>query len=119
MIGGTEEEEVLRRQIARYHARCTGMEELVSCYRTGVIALYPDGSSYGAAQYASNYEKKNNNNSNSMNGMNPMYNKSVTNNSNHGKNYGNGNANGWIEREISNIKKSYEEEIKLLEVKTS
>ena len=44
-----------------------------------------------------------------------MYNKSVSNNSNYGKNYG--NSTGWIEKEIQNIKKSYEEEIKLLEVK--
>ena len=43
-----------------------------------------------------------------------MYNKSVSNNSNYGKNYG--NSTGWIEKEIQNIKKSYEEEIKLLEV---
>ena len=107
--GGSEEEEVLRRQIARYHARCTGMEELVSTYRTGVIALYSDGSSYGAAQYAQNYEKKNMRGSNdSVNGTNPMHNKSVMNNS---KNYC-----GWIEREITNIKNSYVEEMKLLEV---
>lgn len=47
-----DEEEVLRRQIARYHARCSGMDELVAVYRSGLIALYADGSSYGAAQYA-------------------------------------------------------------------
>ena len=89
------------------------MEELVSSYRTGVIALYSDGSSYGAAQYAQNYEKKNvRGSNNSVNGTNPMHNKSVMNNS---KNYGNGSS-GWIEREIMNIKNSYVEEMKLLEV---
>ena len=85
----------------------------MSSYRTGVIALYSDGSSYGAAQYAQNYEKKNMRGSNnSVNGANPMLNKSVMNNS---KNYGNGSS-GWIEREIMNIKNSYVEEMKLLEV---
>lgn len=57
-------------------------------------------------------------------------NKSVSNNSgnNYNRNgntaYGNNgnqantvhNGNGWIEREINSIKRSYEEEIKLLEV---
>ena len=112
-LGGADEEEVLRRQIARYHARCSGkysshtrtsnvffsdflirshslslslththkrtlypfhslshflthsptpthsgMDELVCSYRAGVLCLYADGSSYGAAQYAPYNEKK-------------------------------------------------------------
>ena len=36
----------------------SGMDELVSSYRAGVLALYADGSSYGAAQYAPFMEKK-------------------------------------------------------------
>ena len=125
-VGGSEEEEVLRRQIARYHARCTGMDELVSSYRAGVLALYADGSSYGAAQYAPFIEKKKTSNS-SIAGVNPMYNRSLSGSINGtNKNSSNfkdmresyGGGTGWIEREIHNIKRSYEEEIKLLEAET-
>ena len=35
-----------------------GMDELVCSYRAGVLCLYADGSSYGAAQYAPYNEKK-------------------------------------------------------------
>ena len=125
-VGGSEEEEVLRRQIARYHARCSGMDELVSSYRAGVLALYADGSSYGAAQYAPFIEKKKTSNS-SIAGVNPMYNRSLSGSINGtNKNSSNfkdiresyGGGTGWIEREIHNIKRSYEEEIKLLEAET-
>ena len=125
-VGGSEEEEVLRRQIARYHARCTGMDELVCSYRAGVLALYADGSSYGAAQYAPFLDKKKSSNS-SIAGVNPMYNRSLSGSINGtNKNSSNfkdtresyGGGTGWIEREIHNIKRSYEEEIKLLEAET-
>ena len=43
--------EQLVRQVARYKAKAGAMEELAAIYRTSVIALYSDGSSYGAAHF--------------------------------------------------------------------
>jgi uncharacterized protein YoxC len=82
-----EDEEALRRQVSRYRVRALAMEELVAIYRAGVIALYADGASYGAAQYGWQ----------------------------NGEDMSDGLGVSWIEREINTIKRSYDEEMKLLE----
>jgi hypothetical protein len=80
-----ENDEHNRRQIARYRARALAMEELVVIYRSGILALYADGKSYGAAQYSTEV---------SAAGV---------------------SGSGWIEHEISTIKRSFEEEIRVLD----
>ena len=79
------EDDALRRQIHRYRVKATALDELVSLYRRSVMALYPDGSSYGAAQFSALHEASNN------------------------------GGKGWIEREIHHVKKSYDEEIRVLD----
>lgn len=87
----------LRRRAVRYKARSEAMDELATIYRSGVLALYPDGASYGAAQY----------------GWQSMPVTAVK-----GTTTG-GSATvigvGWIEREMNVVKHSYEAEMKLLE----
>jgi hypothetical protein len=94
-----EEEEVLRRQIARYRARCSGMDDLVAVFRQGFMALYPDGASYGAAQHGDRDREKGQDKDRARRSG--------------------ASRGGWVEREITNIKHSYEEEMKLLEAETT
>jgi peptidoglycan hydrolase CwlO-like protein len=81
----TDDSESLHRMISRYRARSLAMEELVAIYRAGVLALYADGSTYGAANHAWTDEPD-------------------------------GLGVGWIEREINTVKRSYDEEVRVLEV---
>ena len=78
------------KQISRYKARSLAMDELVVIYRTGLLALYADGHSYGAANYG--WEQTNSRDSISV---------------------------GWIERELFHVNHSYEEEIRLLDGEVS
>jgi len=84
----------LRRRAQRYKARSEAMDELATIYRSSVLALYPDGASYGAAQY----------------GWQSMPAKGVTLPL---------IGVGWIEREMNVVKHSYEAEIKLLDSEVS
>lgn len=87
----TEDElEAMRRQCARFRARANAMEELASLYRGGIVAIYSDGASFGAAQYGD-------------------FNLRAAGSS----------GTGWIEREIGHVKKSYEDEIRLLDGEVS
>jgi hypothetical protein len=86
-LNAHEDEEHVRKQVLRFRARALAMEDLVSIYRAGVIALYSDGASYSAAQFGWQ----------------------------HGNDLNDGLGVGWIEREIGNVKRSYEEEIRLLD----
>eukprot|EP01041_Mallomonas_annulata_P002275 gene2275-4425_t len=79
------DDDILRKQVARFRARSSAMETLVGIYRSGIIALYPDGSSYGLAQFE-NLER-------SETGLNT----------------------GWAESEVNAIRRSFEEETQLLE----
>ena len=81
----SSDDDVLRKQVARFRARSSAMEALVAIYRAGVIALYPDGSSYGATQMAALDRS------------------------------GRGFSGGWAEGEVALIRRSFEEEIRLLE----
>ena len=78
--------EQLSRKLQRYQRRMQAVEELNGIYRKGLLALYTDGSFYGALQYEA---KK-------------LYRDQ---NSDH----------GWIEQEVALITKGYLEEIELLE----
>jgi hypothetical protein len=90
-LNANEDDEHSRKQVLRFRARAMAMEELASIYRGGVLALYADGASYGAAQYGWQQH------SDSRDGL----------------------GVGWIEREIASIKKSYEEEIRLLDAEVN
>ena len=79
------DDDVLRKQVGRFKARATAMEALVGIYRTGLIALYPDGSSYGTAQFTA-LERS-------------SY----------------GFPSGWAESEVAAVRNSFEEEIHLFE----
>ncbi len=80
------DEETLRKQLARYRLRAVAVEEMAAVYKTGIFALYADGSSYNAAQYNNLLQSKD-----KM--INP----------------------GWIETEVSLLKRLFEEEIRLLD----
>lgn len=91
-VGGrrSEEEEALQRQIARFRARSSAMEELVKIYRMGIMALYPDGSTYSSFQFQ----------------QLPFQDGTKA----------DGNEMGWIEREIDAVRRSFDDEVRLLEV---
>lgn len=86
-----DEEESLRRQLARFRAKSLAMEELVAIYRSGVLALYADGASYGAAQFGWQQHAQ------AQDGL----------------------GVGWIEREMGLVKRSYDDEIRLLEAEVN
>ena len=116
------------------------MDDLVAVYRAGLVALYPDGSSYGAAQFGegntsgglgvdpqkdkgSDKLKRGGVGETSM--IQPSTSATATAAGSRlggvgvGVGGGGGVTGGWIEREIASIKHSYEEEMKLLESETS
>jgi chromosome segregation ATPase len=86
----SDEEESLRRMVSRYRARSLAMEELVAIYRAGILALYADGSSYGAANHAWTDDAQQD-----------------------------GLGVGWIEREINTVRRSYDEEVRILEAEVN
>jgi len=49
-----DNDDLLKKQNHRYRTKLNMLEELMAIYRNGVISLYPDGSSYGAAQFSMN-----------------------------------------------------------------
>lgn len=91
-----DEEDILRNQCHRLRTRTLAMEELVSMYRMGIIALYPDGSSYNLAQYSNlqNNDSEPDGQLSNLTGVN----------------------SSWIQKEIEHIRKSYEEEIRLYDM---
>merc|ERR1711871_913825 len=98
--GDDGDDEMLRKQSQRYRQRAISLEELVSMYRSAVIALFPDGSSYGAAQFLST----------KLNFSVPLPEDSG------GVEIRDSN---WVEKELNTIRWSYIEEIKLLEGEVS
>ena len=92
--GMSKDQESAVRQAAKYRARASAMEQVVQLYRTGIMALYPDGNSYSAAHYDALLEA-----------------------ANAGTVAGNANAsshtNGWMELEISAVRQSFEAEMRL------
>lgn len=84
----SSDDDMLRKQVARFRARSAAMDALVSIYRAGLIALYPDGSSYGATQMLALDR------SGRSGGI---------------------TIGGWAESEVALIRRSFEEEVRLLE----
>ncbi|CAE7482121.1 unnamed protein product, partial [Symbiodinium microadriaticum] len=76
----------LIRKLQRYQRRIQAVEELNGIYRKGLLALYSDGSFYGALQFEAKKLCRDPN-----------------------------AAHGWIEREVALITKGYLDEIELLE----
>ena len=96
------------------------MDDLVAVYRAGLVALYHDGSSYGAAQFGTDQQKDKGSDKQNPRGNTSMTQPSTTANASRSAGGGGGGVGGgWIEREIASIKHSYEEEMKLLESETS
>eukprot|EP01038_Epipyxis_sp_PR26KG_P008401 gene8401-11359_t len=93
-----DDEDSLKRQIIRFKTRANAMDELCSIYRTSILALYADGASYGAAQYGWQHNNEQQEYHAKMNHIIGV---------------------GWIEREISIVKHSYEDEIRLLDTEVS
>ena len=101
------------------------MDDLVAVYRAGLVALYPDGTSYGAAQFGETHKDKGL--GQGLGQQKPRNNTSMTQPSATTANATataaklavGGGGGGWIEREIAAIKHSYEEEMKLLESETN
>ena len=93
---GTDIDGGLRRQNQRYRSRASALEDLVTIYRSAMIALFPDGSSYGAQQFLS-----------------PTSGFAVPlPDDTGGLEIRNSN---WVEQELSTIRRGYAEEIRLLE----
>lgn len=86
--------ESLKRQIARYKARASAMDELAGIYRTSVLALYADGASYGAAQFG--WQPHGRPQEFPTKGIHLI-------------------GVGWIEREMATVKHSFEDEIRSLD----
>jgi DNA repair exonuclease SbcCD ATPase subunit len=88
--GINKDQESSIKQAAKYRARASALEHVVQLYRTGIMALYPDGNAYSAAHYDALVISSNNKNDNSS-----------------------GNNMGWLELEITAIRHSYEAELRL------
>ena len=106
MNDNDEECDVLRRQSNRFRIRSFAMEELVTIYRMGIMALYPNGATYSSAQYSLIQDSHNSYDNNNDNDI-------IIGNMNQNNN------GGWIEKELNNIKKSYDEEIKVLDLEVT
>lgn len=76
------------RQAARYHARCTAYEEVASMYRSAIQALYADGTGYSTAQFEAL--------------QSPTVDPDTA-----------AKAQGWMELEVSAVRRSYEAELRL------
>ena len=72
------------------------MEELSGIYKASVLALYSDGASYGAAQFAAFSQAQE---------------------GEAGKDKA--ARSGWIERELAAVRRSYDEEVRLLDGEVS
>ena len=108
------------------------MDDLVAVYRAGLVALYADGTSYGAAQFGETHKDKglgqglgqqkprNNTSMTQPSTTTTAANANITTTATAAAvRLAGGGGGGWIEREIAAIKHSYEEEMKLLESETN
>ena len=112
-----DDNESARKQLSRLRGRSQALEELVTVYRSGVMALFPDGTSYGSAQFFTQRTGTGlfDLNSSVLFGVDSL---AGTGNLSSTRAMRPGNANnvGWIEHEMTTVRKSYCEEIRLLEV---
>lgn len=97
--------DLLNKRIQKLQAKVNGCESMLSIYRRAILGLYPDGATYGAAQYGGGYLK-------SLTTQLPN-NKAgpVTINFLISVN--------WIEKEIADIKASFEEELRIYDAEVS
>jgi hypothetical protein len=88
------------RQLVRLRAKCACLEEIAAVYRTGLLALYADGFSYGSAQF-----------------HNVIYHEKGKHQRERHLHPGLAHLvhNGWFERELDLVRKSFEDEIRLLD----
>ena len=100
VMGDNDDDDVLRKQCNRFRARSLAMEELLSIYRASVMALYPDGSTYGAAQFQAFTRPLST--GTGGNGAEAGVTASLQ-------------PSKWIEREMQHVRKSYEDEIRVLD----
>lgn len=86
-------------------------ENIISTYRLSLLALYPDGSSYSSVQYQElmTLYRNHHNLLNAGNAANASVGDQLTVLL----------SIYWIEKELSDVKKSYDEEIRLLETETT
>jgi chromosome segregation ATPase len=119
-LGAAEGDDALHRQLMRYKARAAAVDNLATIYRTSVLALYSDGASYGAAQFGGAPGSTLNTQGMQLigrllcvllslwlvdvnYGVFPRAIKGV----------------GWIEREMTAVKHSYEDEVRLLDAEVA
>ena len=112
-------EEALLRQVNRYKARAAAMEELSVTYRVSVLALYSDGSSYGAAQFGWQPYDETSSSSNNRRIHHYHHNASDTNGGDEHSSPFVGLVVAWIEREMTAVKHCNEDEIRLLDSEVS
>jgi len=82
-----------KKELIRYKVKTRSLEEIANVYRTGILALYSDGTSYSAAQF----------------GWQPFTSKTDEFNMSYIM-----PGVGWIEKEISIIQKSFQSELRVL-----
>jgi predicted nuclease with TOPRIM domain len=89
------------RQLVRARAKSNCLEEITAIYRSGIQALYPDGTSYGAAQHhvpnVITHQHGGSARAHAPHSLSSII------------------QNGWFQKEISVVKKSCDDEIRLLE----
>lgn len=104
----------LEKQLHHYRMKVAGLEDVVQVYRQQVMALYPDGSTFGAAQFRGVKTGR----------PNDMSFEQIPSLAYHHHPYAATTSHPpqdmcWIEREIDLISKSYRDEIRGLELELS
>jgi hypothetical protein len=96
----------LRRQALRYRARAAASQDLCEVYRAGVLALYPDGTSYSSAQHAQTHPNTQHP---------PIKTQPLSSTPTHAHAHPAQASAGWIQREIGAVRQSFEEEVRALD----
>ena len=109
---GADEQQL--RQIARLRARVSCMEEVINMYRAGIMALYPDGSSYGAAQFAG-LGNTHGSLPHSAQVPNKPHSSQQQQQQQQQPTLADVLSNTWLPRELALVRRSFEEEIRLLD----
>ena len=88
----------LNKRINRLQVKIHGVENILSVYRRGIMGLYPDGSTYGAAQYGGVIKIMSTGGASDVTVLVNVH---------------------WIDKEIRDIKNAYEDEMKLYDAEIS
>ncbi|KAJ1430249.1 hypothetical protein B484DRAFT_448977, partial [Ochromonadaceae sp. CCMP2298] len=105
----------LRRQALRYRARAAAFQDLCEVYRAGVLALYPDGTSYSSAQHAHTHPNTHPNTQQPPTHT-PIKTQPHSSTPTHAHAHPAQASVGWIQREIGAVRQSFEEEVRALDV---